>query len=260
MIDYSFPMQELEYFLLILTRVTCFVFSAPFFSMNNTPRRVRIALSVFISYVIYGAIQSHVYPEYSSLLTYAILVLKEAIVGLLIGLGAAMCTQIVQFAGHIVDTEIGFSMASLMDPLTKEQTSVTGFLYQYSFILIMIVSGMYEYLLMALSDTFTLIPVGSASFIINNIYNAFVTFMTEYIVVGFRIALPVFCTVLILNGVLGIMAKVAPQMNMFSVGLQLKALAGMGALFLSVSLLPMASNFIFERMKIIIVSFVEAMS
>ncbi len=47
MIDYSFSIYDLEYFLLILTRVSCFVFIAPFFSMKNTPRNVRIALSFF---------------------------------------------------------------------------------------------------------------------------------------------------------------------------------------------------------------------
>ncbi len=259
MINYSFSLLDLEYYLLILTRVTMFIFAAPFFSMNNTPRRVRIALAVFTSYVIYEAIPVYDYPYYYSVLSYATLVLKEAVVGLLIGLGGTMCVQILAFAGHIVDVEIGFSMASTMDPMTNTQTSVSGFLYQYGFMLIMIISGMYQYLLTAIADSFTLIPVGNAEFILNNLYKSFIQFMGDYIIIGFRIALPVFCTVLILNGVLGIMSKVAPQLNMFSVGLQLKALAGLAALFLSVSLIPAASNFIFERMKMLIVSFVEAM-
>lgn len=259
MVDFSFPLEELEYYLLILVRVACFVFSAPIFSMNNTPRNVRIGLSVFISMVLYGVITPHVYPEYSSVLTYAILVLKEAIVGLLVGLGAEFVMMVVTFAGHLVDVEIGFSMASTMDPLTRQTSTVTGFLYQYTFMLIFIISGMYQYLLKALADLFVLIPVGQGIIIINDLYKVFLSFMSEYLMLGFRLALPVVCSILITNGLLGVMAKVSPQMNMFSVGLQIKVLAGLGVLYLTASTLPMASEFLFDQMKIMIVSIVKAM-
>ena len=53
MIDYTFSLEELEYFLLILVRVTCFIYVAPFFGMNNVPRRVKIGLGFFISMVLY---------------------------------------------------------------------------------------------------------------------------------------------------------------------------------------------------------------
>lgn len=83
--------------------------------------------------------------------------------------------------------------------------------------------------------------------------------MSDYILLGFRIALPVFCTILILNSILGVMAKVSPQMNMFSVGLQLKVLTGLAVLFVTVGLMPKASTIIFDQMKIMLVRFVEAM-
>ena len=56
MLDYSFSYQDLEYFLLILIRVASFVFSAPFFSMSNMPRNVRIGLSFFMAVLLYHAL------------------------------------------------------------------------------------------------------------------------------------------------------------------------------------------------------------
>lgn len=259
MINFSFPLEELEYYLLILVRVSAFVFAAPFFSMNNVPRHVRVIISIFISYILYSVITPHIYPEYDSLFTYAAIVIKEAITGLLIGLGAQLCMLIVSFAGHLVDVEIGMAMASTMDPMTRQTTTISGFLYQYSFMLLFIITGMYQYLLKALADTFALIPVGGQVFVLDGLFEAFATFMSDYIIIGFRIALPVFCTILILNGILGVMAKVSPQMNMFAVGMQLKVLTGLTVLVLTASLLPSASNFIFEQMKVVIVSFVKAM-
>ena len=58
---------------------------------------------------------------------------------------------------------------------------------------------------------------------------------------------------------IGIMAKVAPQMNMFAVGMQMKVLLGLTVLFLTVMLLPGISDFVFKEMKRMIVSMIEGM-
>ncbi|MBR1770999.1 MAG: flagellar biosynthetic protein FliR [Lachnospiraceae bacterium] len=258
MIDFSFSIYDLEYFLLILVRVSCFVFSAPFFSMNNTPARIRVGLSIFVASLLYGTMTPTEVLLYETVLDYAVLVLKEGIAGILIGFGANICVAILNFAGSIADMETGLSMVTLMDPNTRQQTSITGVLYQYSFSLIMIATGMYRYLLGALADTFVLIPVGGAVFRSQNLVDAMTRFLSDYVIIGFRIVLPIFCVILILNAVLGITAKVSPQMNMFAVGMQLKVLVGLGVLFLTVQMMPGASDFIFQEMKTVIVSFVEA--
>ena len=126
MINYSFSIYDLEYFLLILVRVACFVHVAPFFSLRNTPSRVRVGISFFTSVLLYQALTPGEAVVYSTLTEYTIIVMKEAIVGLLIGFAASMCTSIVNFAGSIADMETGLSMVTLMDPTSRESTSITG--------------------------------------------------------------------------------------------------------------------------------------
>lgn len=260
MINYSFSLSDLEYFLLILTRVSCFVFIAPFFSMKNTPRHVRIGLSFFISMLLYEIITPiEGTVVYHSAAGYAAIVVKEAITGLLIGFAPTICVAIVNLAGTIIDMESGLSMATLLDPMTNEQTSISGALYQYMLMLLMIVTGMYRFLLGALADTFVLIPINGAVFRTDALINSMIQFLGEYVVIAFRIALPVFCVMLILNSVLGIMAKVSPQLNMFAVGIQLKVLVGLSVIFFSISMLPGAANFIFEEMKEVMTAFVGGM-
>ena len=121
MIDFTFPIEELEYFLLIMTRVTCFIYIAPFFSMQNTPNRVKIGLGFFISILLYYMTEPHVYPVFDTVLDMATVILKEAAAGLLIGLGANLCSSIVLFAGRVIDMEMGFAMANQMDPTTSQQ-------------------------------------------------------------------------------------------------------------------------------------------
>lgn len=259
MISISFPMEELEYFLLIMTRITCFVMVAPFFSIGNVPARVKIGLGFFISLLIYYATMPHVYPEYATVIEMVMLILREAMTGLLIGFAAEMCARIVMFSGHVIDMEMGLAMSNQFDPLTKENTTVTGILYNNMLMLLMVISGMYRYFVNALAETFQLIPVGGAVFNMDKLLESFVQFLGDFMLIGMRIALPVFCTIMLLNAVLGILAKVAPQMNMFAVGIQLKVFTGLSVLFVTIGLLPNASDLIFVQMKKMIVAFVGGM-
>lgn len=259
MIDYTFSIAELEYFLVVMVRITGFVFIVPFFNMGNTPKRFRVALSVFLAYLVYQTSLPHEVLAYNTVLEYAIIIMKEAVTGILIGFSAYICNTIVLFAGRLVDMEVGLSMANAIDPTTKEQATLTGFYYQYMVILILISSDLYQYIITALSESFQLIPVNGAVFNMDKLFSSFIRFMGEYINIGFRICLPIFCSILIVNVVLGILAKVAPQMNMFAIGIQIKLLIGLGVMFLTVNMLPYAADFIYTEMKIIMVSFVEAL-
>ena len=156
--------------------------------------------------------------------------------------------------------EMGLSMASLFDPATKQQTTITGVYYNYMVLLLLMISGMHRYLLKALAETYELIPINGAVFHDDALLQALITFMGDYIIVGFRICLPIFAVMIILNAVLGILAKVSPQLNMFAVGIQMKVLVGFCVLFVTTAMLPDAAGFIYEQMKRMVVSFVRVMS
>lgn len=259
-IDYSFSMYDVEYFLLILTRVSCFVFIAPFFSMKNSPATVRAGISFFTSMLLYQALTPADGVVYSTLIEYALIVMKEAVTGFLIGFAATICTSIVNFAGSIADMETGLSMVTLMDPTSRDSSSITGVMYQYVLMMIMIATGLYRYLFAAFADTYELIPVNGAVFRSDALLDSMLQFLGDYVIIGFRIVLPIFCAILLLNAVLGILAKVSPQMNMFAVGIQLKILVGLSVIFFTAGMLPGMADFIFEEMKRMIVSFVGGMT
>lgn len=259
MISFDISVAELEIFLLIIVRVTMFVYAAPFFGMNNVPNMVKISLGIFMSYLIYYTTMPHEAIIYETVLQYTTIVLREAVVGLTIGWAANICSSIVLFAGRMVDMEIGFSMVNAMDPTTRENATITGLYYQYTVFLMLIVTGMHRYLITALVQTYELIPINQAVFQMERIVDTLIMYMTEYVNIGFRICLPIFCVVLITNVVLGIMAKVSPQMNMFAVGMQIKVLVGLGILFMTTTMLPYVSDYTYTQMKRMVVSVVEGM-
>ena len=148
-----------------------------------------------------------------------------------------------------MDLNMGLSMATEYDPVSKTNSPITGNFYNYLVMLLLMSSGMYQYILQAIVDSFTLIPVNGQNFMWDSLLQTMVSYMTDSMVLGFRVALPVFAVLMILNCILGIMAKIAPQMNMFSVGIQLKILLGFLVLFLTIQLLPYVSDFVFTEMK-----------
>ncbi len=259
MVSYSFDLATFEYFLLILVRITAFVVVAPFFGMSSTPGRVRIGFSAFIAILLYQVVLPKDELIYSGVFSYSILVIKEAIVGLLIGFGANICNTIIQSAGKFIDMAIGLSMATEFDPTTRTEVSVVSSLYNYCILLLMVITNMHYYIFRALVDSYSVIPVGHTFFQWDHLLNSMVQFMTDTFVISFRIYLPVFAVITILNCILGIMAKVAPQMNMFSVGMQIKLLVGLMVMFVTVFLMPDIANYIFKEMKAMLILIVGGM-
>ena len=247
MFDYEIAINYWEVFLLILVRVASFVYTAPFFSLSGVPQRVKIAISFFISIIIYTLVPERTL-EYSTAIEYAIIIMKESIVGLLLGFVCTVCVRVISFAGHIIDLNMGFSMANMYDQTLREQISVTGNLYYYTVWLLMIISGLYQFLISAIVDTYSIIPVNSVTVNLT-LYDSFLKVIMNYFVIGFRIALPVFIGIMLVNAILGILTKVAAQLNMCAIGMQIKVLAGLGILFVTVGLLPVVSDFIMDMMK-----------
>ncbi len=258
MFNAAFSLQTFEYFLLILVRIATCVFAAPFFNTRGIPSRTKVGLAGCIAILLTGVL-----PEqdlvYTGVLEYGVIVIKEGITGLLIGFSASICNSIVLFAGRLIDMEIGLSMAQEFNPMTQMTESLIGNLYNYLVMLLMLVSNMYHYPLRAICDSYQLIPINGQVFQWDYLMQGMISYMSNLVVLGFRIILPVFACMMVLNCVLGIMAKVSPQMNMFAVGMQLKVLIGLVILFFAVSLISGVADSVAREMKKLVVYVVKGM-
>ena len=258
MIDYEVALSQFELFVLILMRMASFIAVAPFFNTANTPNRLKIGFSFVMTMLVYS-LHPDMAVEYSGVIEYAVIVLKEVAVGLLLGAMTSFCVQIIMFSGKMIDMDIGLAMAQIYDPTTRMQVGIIGTFYYYMLMLLLIITGMHRYLVAAIVETYNVIPIGG----INpgaTIYTTVVQFMADYFVIGFRIALPVFAAILLLNCILAILARIAPQMNMFVVGMQLKIFVGIFVLFFTIGMLPAVSTFILNEIETIMSALVRGMS
>lgn len=254
--ELAFTVEQLEFYLLVIVRISAFIVTAPFLSNVNIPRQVKTGLAVFLGLVAAGTVKYEPL-EYIGVIGFAGVIMKELVVGLALGYIASVCMYIVNFAGQFVDMEIGLSMANMMDPSTRIQSTITGNYYSYMVMFMMFATNMHYYVIEAILDSFKLVPVGRV-FIHGEMYKIAVKFMVDYFIIGFRIVLPVFAAILLINIVLGILVRVAPQMNMFVIGMQVKIFVGLIILLLVVEMIPTVADFIFEEMKTMMQLIIEA--
>lgn len=242
----SITLQQLEFFFVIVVRMTGFIYTAPFFGLRNVPFRVKTGLALCM-----GIVMFYVLPYeplvYSGVIGFAILVVKETLCGLILGFVANICYQILAFSGQMLDMEIGFSMVNEMDPVTSAQVTVSGNMYSYAVMLMLMITYMHHFLLQALIDSYSLVPIGQAT-VDSLIYSVVVKLIGQYFVLGFRIVLPVFAAMLIVNSVLAILARVAPQLSMFVIGIQLKVIIGLAVMVVMIKMIPGISELIFDKM------------
>ncbi len=228
--------QLLPTFLLIFCRITAFFAVAPVFSFGNVPNMFKVGLAFFVSATIFSVMGNETALSIDGV--YALMILKEILVGLLLGFTAYLFFTAVQVAGAFMDNQIGFGMVNVMDPMTGAQVPVLGnFKFFLAMLLFLAMNG-HHYLLLALMNSYDWVPFDSQIFariadggVSNFLIDAFVTMFY----LAFQIAIPLVVTLFLVDVCLGILAKTMPQLNMFVVGFPVKITVGFIMLTLLVS-------------------------
>ena len=243
----TFTVENLEFFLAIAMRIAGFVFIAPFFSNSSVPQKVKLLLSFSVALVTVLVVPQEEPLAYNGVIGYAGIIISEAIAGMILGLFANLAMFILSFAGQVADMEIGLSMVTQFDPTNNIQVTITGNILSYAVMLMMVVTNLHLYILRAVIDSFVLIPVGQVKFS-PMFYEGYLGYLFDFMVLAFRIILPVFAALLVVNAILAVLAKAAPQMNMFVIGFQLKIFVGLTVLTIMMLFLPSISEMVFEQM------------
>lgn len=225
--DFDFLLDLWDVFLLVFVRVTGLFVVSPIFGRRNIPTYYKIGLSFILAVVISYSIPAPDLKEYSGLLPFLLLIIKEFVIGLTLGYISYLITTSIYFAGQIIDTQMGFGMVNVYDPLTNIQIPVTANFYYILATLMMLAIDGHHLLIYTLCDSFTLFPIGSKIVIGKSLLDFAVKAVTSVFIIGFKIAAPITAAVLITDMALGIIAKAVPQVNVFMVGIPLKILVGL---------------------------------
>ncbi|HSH35674.1 flagellar biosynthetic protein FliR, partial [Schnuerera sp.] len=216
-------LDKFETFLLVLVRTSGIFIVSPFFSSQNVPNSLKAGFSFILSILLTLSLDiSLVILE----TTFVVLVVKELMVGLIIGFISYAFFSTFYVMGQIIDMKIGFGMVNVIDPQHRVQIPVMGnFYYILAFLLLLSINGHHS-IINGLMDSYEFIPIGGFAFNIE--IGFFLTdILSQSFITGFKLSAPIVGTIFLTDLLLGILARTIPQMNVFVVGLPLKILIGL---------------------------------
>jgi flagellar biosynthetic protein FliR len=228
--------QVIPIFLLIFCRITSFFVVVPILSSRNVPMMFKIGLSVFISLIIFATMGLDKPIPMDG--EYILLIIREMLVGVLLGFLAYIFFTVVQTAGSFMDMQIGFSMASVIDPLTGASTPMLGNLKYMVAVLLFLSFDGHHYLIRAIIDSYRWVPLDNQLF--SRIYDGQISnflfqSLSKMFYLSFQLAAPIIAALFLTDLGLGLLTRVAPQFNIFVIGAPLKMILGF---FLLVILFP----------------------
>lgn len=239
--------ETLPYVLLIFVRFTSFFIMAPIFSLKGVPNQFKIGLGVFIAFIAFTSISAEAPISLDSF--YILLIIKELAIGLALGFTAALVLYTIQIAGAFIDFQMGFSIASVMDPQTGSQVPIIGhFKYMLATLFLLTVNG-HHLMLDGVMHSIQVFPVESIAFSvgIEGIAQFITHLFIEMFLIALQIALPIVGALFLVDIALGILAKTVPQLNIFAVGLPLKIFVGFILLLVSMPIFFFLVQLLFER-------------
>ena len=222
---FAFDAASLTSFLLTLVRVSLVVFLLPFYGGDNIPMAAKGALCLVLTMALWPhlSFDGRLFPPHP--LGMAVMLLGEALMGLLLGLCVHVIFAGIQTGGQALGFQMGFTMVNVIDPASGQQTSVTTqLLYMIALLCFLALDG-HLYLLQALAATFAHIPPGGLlirSLLVTDI----IALSANMFILAVKVAAPVLVSLFMIELALALMARAAPQMNLLMIGMPLKIAVG----------------------------------
>jgi flagellar biosynthetic protein FliR len=233
-------------FILVLARISPLFVLAPIFSSRMIPPRAKgvaaVALAIGMAPV---ALQGARKPVPTDILPLAELAVKELLIGLAFAFAVAVVFQAMSIAGSFLDTLVGFSFGSLVDPVTGNQSPVLSQVYSLVGVMIFIAIGGDGWMIKGLAETYDLVPLlafPSMGALVGGANAAFVNIFVS----ALQIAAPVLIAVTITDAAFGIVSRVSPQMNVFAVGMPAKIIV---AIVLLGASLPFVAGYVDDALR-----------
>jgi len=225
---------QLVIFLLILARILGIFIMAPIFSARTFISFGKVAFAIWIAAIMWFVVP--VQPEKlpTMMFTFFLALTVEVLIGFLIGFVANIIFTAVQAAGELIDLQMGLSVASAFDPLFGASISIIGRMSFYIAITVFLMANGHHMLLTFLQQSFKLFPPGSMVNLTSPaLINELTSVVARFWLISIQLAGPIILLIFLSDFSFGIVSRVAPQVNVFMLGFQVKPVLGLvGMIFI----------------------------
>ncbi len=232
----TWPLEQLKIFMLILMRVTSILFFMPALGTRNIPAISKIGLSIMISLILLPLVKIDTQNFPQETIALLIFLLKEILLGMVLGLSIKFILAGVQAGGHLAGFNLGFTMAQIVDPQSGfQETVLTQLYFLLSTLLFFAIDG-HHWFIQALSRSLEIVPPGEF-FLKGELGENLLRLSGAIFIIAVKIAGPILVVLFIVQMGLGILAKAAPQINIMMMSFPLIIVVGLLISALSIVLI-----------------------
>lgn len=237
---------------LVLARLLPLLAFSPALGGELLPARLRVALAAALGATFFCALE----PTFGAVGTerWFLLALKEALIGFGLALAVQLCFQVLSAVGALFDLARGATLANLLDPLSQAQTPVLGVFLLHAFLALYFAVGGQRVVLDALARSYEAYPLGAllpVAAVGPAAAERWIALLSELFVFSLSLAAPAFALLALLDLALGLAQRFAGRLNVFALGMAVKAWLGAGLLALTVGVvLSDALDGLFETLRV----------
>jgi flagellar biosynthetic protein FliR len=199
--------------------------AAPVFGASFVPVQLRLVIALAIGIPAVGAANFVLPTEGLASIEGVLLVGGEVLAGLAIGFAVQIGFSAAILAGETISNAMGLGFAGMVDPASGQQNPMLGQFLSILATFLFLAIGGHLALAATIVESYRALPPGDA-WLSSESISGLVFFGGVLFAAGLSIALPVGFAIILVQMVMGMLARSAPQLNLFSVGLPAALLAG----------------------------------
>ena len=211
-------------YLLVFVRCFALVMTLPVFSMRSASRIAKVAIAGYMAFFIFGSIDTSAYAPYiadegSSSMLYFLLLVGEALIGIIMGFFISIIFAAFSAAGQFLAFQMGLSAASSYDALSSVENPLMGQFFNLVAMLVFMQTHWFQKLFLGgLVTSFSSMNALSIATANEKLARFMISGLTGLFSDALVIALPVMGTLFLITVCTGLLTKAAPQMNLLSEG------------------------------------------
>jgi flagellar biosynthesis protein FliR len=232
-------------FLFPMARILGLMATAPVFNNTGLPRQIRLLIGLAVAFALAPALPPM--PAIPAGSWVGLIVLAQQIlIGVLLGFTLRLAFSAIDLAGELIGLQMGLSFAVFYDPQNAAQTPVLSEFLGLLATLIFLAMNGHLLALSVLAESFKLLPVGATPIAAGG-FKAVLAWTATLFSAGVLLSLPLVAALLIANIGMGVLSRVAPQLNLFAIGFPVTMVAGFTVLMVSLPYFGAALERLFDQ-------------
>lgn len=245
---FTIPLRPILIFAVVLARISGLVVFAPFWSNRAVTPRVRATLALAVALVVTPVLEPQLATPPVHLIGLAVVMAGEVLIGLALGFVGRMMFTALELAAQILSFQMGFLLASTIDPATRVQTPFFGVIAQMFGLMVLLGVDGHHWLLDATARSFRYVQPGTFA-ASPQLADLFLRMSGDALAIGIGLATPAIVLLLAVELALAIAGRAAPQLQVMVVGFPVKIVVGLWLVGAALYFIPAAVRSIFSLMR-----------